>query len=265
MAIRKAKRGQAVARKRHMQLFGSADNNNHNISSHNIGSSSGIGGGGKLADNDNPYSRDGNHVKEAIQLAQSIVRLCSTTFNTTATAAAAADKSTLMIMQQQQEQQQLATALDRLCILLTPDDSDINPSSQRLMNMNPRDYNIATANNGSITGKDFFDDAIERKLQVYDSSMAGMAANAILSQFITVSGGDIGNGGGGNDGGGNESNNLAVALANSLGCILSMQQGTLNNSNNNMSSSNSLQIKSVIVLNQLAATDPPPPQQSASS
>jgi len=174
-----------------MQLFGSADNNNHNISSHNIGSSSGIGGGGKLADNDNPYSRDGNHVKEAIQLAQSIVRLCSTTFNTTATAAAAAaDKSTLMIMQQQQEQQQLATALYRLCILLTPDDSDINPSSQRLMNMNPRDYNIATANNGSITGKDFFDDAIERKLQVYDSSMAGMAANAILSQFITVGGGN---------------------------------------------------------------------------
>ncbi len=217
VSIRKAKRGQAVARKRHIHMqFGSTNN---------MVGSSGIDGGGKMT-NDNPYSRDGNHVKEAIQLAQSIVRLCST-FNT----ATAANNDTTLL-----QHQQLAAALDRLCILLTPDDTDINPSSQ-LKNMSPREYIAA-----NVTGTDFFDQ-MERKSQVYDSSMAGMAANAILSQFI-----------GANDG------NLAVALANSLGCILSH-----NNNNNNTNSSDCLQIKAVIVLNQLAATDPPPPQQFASS
>jgi len=207
-SIRKAKRGQTVARKRHMNMqFGTKD----------INSTSSDGGGGKMVDN-NPYSRDGQHVKEAIQLAQSIVRLCSTTtlnnnVNETAT-----------VMQQQQFQ--LATALDRLCVLLTPDDADINPSSQQLNISHDLNYFAASTNNG-VGGIS------------YDSSMAGMAANSILSQFIT------------------DGNNLAVVLANSLGSILSTQQ----QQSTNVDSINSLQIKAVVVLNQLAATDPPPPQQ----
>jgi len=213
-SIRKAKRGQTVARKRHMNMqFGTKD----------INTTSSDDGGGKMANN--PYSRDGQHVKEAIQLAQSIVRLCSTTtlnnlVNETAT-----------VMQQQF---QLATALDRLCVLLTPDDADINPSSQQLNISHDLNYCFAASTNNGVGGIS------------YDSSMAGMAANAILSQFIT-------DGSGGND------NNLAVMLANSLGSILSTKQQQQNT--NVVDSINSLQIKAVIVLNQLAATDPPPPQQ----
>mmetsp|Transcript_9671 Transcript_9671/g.19506 ORF Transcript_9671/g.19506 Transcript_9671/m.19506 type:complete len:781 (+) Transcript_9671:189-2531(+) len=212
-SIRKAKRGQTVARKRHMNMqFGTKD----------INTTSSDDGGGKMANN--PYSRDGQHVKEAIQLAQSIVRLCSTTtlnnlVNETAT-----------VMQQQF---QLATALDRLCVLLTPDDADINPSSQQLNISHDLNYCFAASTNNGVGGAS------------YDSSMAGMAANAILSQFIT-------DGSGGND------NNLAVVLANSLGSILSTKQ---QQNTNVVDSINSLQIKAVIVLNQLAATDPPPPQQ----
>eukprot|EP00985_Skeletonema_marinoi_P001195 scaffold476_cov77-Skeletonema_marinoi.AAC.10 len=205
-SIRKAKRGQTVARKRHMNMqFGTKD----------INSTSSDGGGGKMVNN--PYSRDGQHVKEAIQLAQSIVRLCSTTtlnnnVNETAT-----------VMQQQF---QLATALDRLCVLLTPDDADINPSSQQLNISHDLNYFAAGTTHG-VGGIS------------YDSSMAGMAANAILSQFIT------------------DGNNLAVVLANSLGSILSTQQQQITS----VDSINSLQVKAVVVLNQLAATDPPPPQQ----
>mmetsp|Transcript_24101 Transcript_24101/g.41027 ORF Transcript_24101/g.41027 Transcript_24101/m.41027 type:complete len:777 (-) Transcript_24101:22-2352(-) len=204
-SIRKAKRGQTVARKRHMNMqFGTKD----------INSTSSDGGGGKMVDN-NPYSRDGQHVKEAIQLAQSIVRLCSTTtLNNNVN-----EIATVM-------QQQLATALDRLCVLLTPDDADINPSSQQLNISHDLNYFAAGTTNG-VGGIS------------YDSSMAGMAANSILSQFIT------------------DGNNLAVVLANSLGSILSTQQ----QQSTNVDSINSLQIKAVVVLNQLAATDPPPPQQ----
>jgi len=210
-SIRKAKRGQTVARKRHMNMqFGTKDIN-----------SNGDDVGGKMANN-NPYSRDGQHVKEAIQLAQSIVRLCSTiTLNNNV-------NETATVMQQQF---QLATALDRLCVLLTPDDADINPSSQQLNISHDLNY-FATSTTNGVGGIS------------YDSSMAGMAANAILSQFIT-------DGSGGND------NNLAVVLANSLGSILSTKQ----QQNTNVDSINSLQIKAVVVLNQLAATDPPPPQQ----
>eukprot|EP00984_Skeletonema_dohrnii_P020465 scaffold9984_cov148-Skeletonema_dohrnii-CCMP3373.AAC.16 len=208
-SIRKAKRGQTVARKRHMHM--QVGTNNINNASSDVGA--------KMVDN--PYSRDGQHVKEAIQLAQSIVRLCSTTLNNNV-------NETITVMQQQF---QLATALDRLCVLLTPDDdADINPSSQQLNISHDLNY-FATSTNNGVGGAS------------YDSSMAGMAANSILSQFITDGSGD--------------DNNLAVMLANSLGRILSTQQ----QQNTNVDSINSLQLKAVVVLNQLAATDPPPPQQ----
>lgn len=228
-SIRKARRGQTVSRKRHVQ-FASHMNN--------------IGGGnrgGQMTTDDNPYSKDAQHIKEAIRLSRSIVRLCSST---------------------QQQQQQLAIALDRLCVLLTPDDEDVNPSSQQMnishdLNNNSHDY--AAERNSAAGGIS------------YDSSMAGMAANAILSQFITLDDCDH------DEGGmmmmdatekkyGDRSNNLAVLLANSLGYIISPTQQQQQQQNTNIDNNNSsLQIKAVIVLNQLAATDPPPPQQLLSS
>eukprot|EP00986_Skeletonema_menzelii_P003173 scaffold943_cov159-Skeletonema_menzelii.AAC.7 len=234
-SIRKAKRGQTVARKRHMQLVGNVINNNNNTNS--AGDDDGIRG--KTTDN-NPYSRNGQHIKDAIHYAQIIVQLCSSS----------PSNNTTTMNQASVIMQQLATSLDRLCELLTPDEADINPSSQQ-QQMN---LSLGLNSDYAATNHNFMYHPPRDTAASYDSSMAGMTANAILSQFIT-------NAGSGQD------TNLAVALADSLGSIiLSSHQSThynnnniVSNSSNDTNNNSSLAIKAVIVLNQLAATDPPPP------
>ena len=199
----------------------------------------GDGSTGEQIDN-NPYSRDAQHIKEAIHFSQSIVRLCSSFQNNTEEHIISVSGRDVVVM----KQEQLGAALDRLGGLLTPDEEDVNPSSQQ-MNINGLSSNNYSAGSVAAGGAS------------YDSSMVGMAANAILSQFMDEEGVVSSSSGGGGGG----ANNLAVLLANSLGHIVSSTQQL---SANHDSSSN-LQIKAAIVLNQLAATDPPPPQQLTES
>jgi hypothetical protein len=233
--IRKAKRGQVVARKRHLYNFASGGGGTvgGGVES-TVGS--GIGGiansssmGAEMSMDINPYSRDAQNVQRAIQLSRNVVRLCLQQWQ---------EKNNNHQQHQQHQQQlqqheaELATTLDQLCILLTPDDNDINPSS-------------------SGTTRQQQQQQQQQQGVSYDSSMAGMAANSILAQFedsvIDYSNNS------------NNSNNLAVLLASSLGYILSSSYNGHSNTNND----NIVQIKAAIVLNQLAATDPPPPPSSA--
>ena len=84
LSIRKAKRNQSVAKKRMMSI------NLVQLQQQQV----------------NPYSKDSNHVKETISIATSIVQICSNT-NTQIEGASS-----------------LSNMLDRLCILITPNDID---------------------------------------------------------------------------------------------------------------------------------------------
>lgn len=234
--IRKAKRGQVVARKRHLYNFASSGG----VGGGTIGSGGVVGGGGISSSNMggvevsmevNPYSRDAQYVQRTIQLSRNVVHLCLQHWQ---------EKSNSHHHQQHQQQQkhnvELATTLDQLCVLLTPDNNDINPSSSGITRHQQKQQQQQGAS--------------------YDSSMAGMAANSILSQFED-SVNDYSNNNSSNSS--NSSNNLAVLLANSLGYILS---SSYNEHNNTTNDDNIVQIKAAIVLNQLAATDPPPPPSS---
>jgi len=159
---------------------------------------------------DNPYSRDSRHVKETIELATSIVRACSNGQ-----------------LNDHLSSSSSASLLERMCVLLTPNDSDDGVVVRK---NNPPPVPIVGAS--------------------YDSSMAGIAANSLLLQFI---GGDSQNNGG------QSTNNLAFLLANALAHILDSNATTSNSTHANDDDTHhrrSVQIKAAIVLNQLAATEP---------
>ena len=148
---------------------------------------------------DNPYSNESQYVSETIEVAKSIVTICSQT------AAPSDDVLTT-----------LNSCLDRLYMLVSPDDDA-----------------DATTKSSGISKQGQPDGAS------YDSSMAGIAANSMLSQFADTSQGQ------------NKTTNLAVLLANTLAQIL------IN------STTRALQMKAALALIQLAAKEPPPPLASA--
>jgi len=164
----------------------------------------------------NPYSADSNHIRETIEVATSIVRVCSQQGGVTS--------------------EPLSSLLEKICLLLTPqEDDDISKGSRGWAS------STMTKHHGTPAGAS------------YDSTMAGMAANSILSNFLL-------------EGNPSQENNLAFLLANALARILgnsATSDVTTPNSMNATSSYQSNQIKAVIALNQLAATEPPPPLASS--
>ena len=142
----------------------------------------------------NPYLRVDEHVKEAVEMAESIVKMCTTQFS---------DSSL----------QTLSALLERFCFLVTPSDGDATTKAGR--------------NTGGAHGAS------------YDSSLAAVAANSILSRFMMDTRQP------------NENTSLAFILANALAQILG--------ASNTASQFQSIQIQAAIVLTQLSAMEPPPP------
>eukprot|EP00578_Thalassiosira_sp_NH16_P014595 CAMPEP_0181121702 /NCGR_PEP_ID=MMETSP1071-20121207/24890_1 /TAXON_ID=35127 /ORGANISM="Thalassiosira sp., Strain NH16" /LENGTH=794 /DNA_ID=CAMNT_0023206561 /DNA_START=119 /DNA_END=2506 /DNA_ORIENTATION=+ len=200
-SLRKAKRGQTVAKKRHIAL--------QNSSSHPLSTTT-------TTCQDNPYGRDARHVEETIELATSIVRVCSEQGSGLSSASMNGDTST----------PPLPSLLERMCVLLTPEDTD---NAQVPPNRHPP----AGAS--------------------YDSSMAGIAANSLLSQFV----------GGSRHAQNNQSirPNLAFLLADALAHILNTTITI--GPTSTASYDESTKIKATIIMNQLAATEPPPPVASS--
>ncbi|KAL3793151.1 hypothetical protein HJC23_005653 [Cyclotella cryptica] len=196
-SIRKAKRGQVLDRKRHMKFVPSSS-----------------------ADAKNPYRRVEEHVKETVEVAESIVQLCrcneSSTWN----------ESTFVA---------LSSSLERLCFLVSPTESDTMGTKIGATSKQPGSMDA-----GGIS---------------YDSSVGGIAGNAILSHFIDrqkvkppsfqqqQSTDQPMN-----------DNNLAFLLADSLALILDTTT-----SGTSSSKLQSLQVHAAIALTQLSATEPAPP------
>lgn len=258
-SIRKTKRFQTVARKRHMTLAlprdGDATTTNttlpsseEDMTNNMVAASASASSASSLPSSmqcrENPYSRDGQHVRETIALVTSIVRrIASSSWEYDDT---------------------LSSQLERLCVLLSP-----------------HDENTVAVGDDSVGG-----DGGSRSATYcsYDSAMAGIAANSILSQFATTietvaamgnspllqnqqqyhsqeqhhPQREV-----------NSNNNLAFMFANSLSQILLPSNedcGTTNNNsiddiihNNNHHYRQGIRIKAAIIVNQLAATEPPPP------
>ncbi|KAL7535088.1 hypothetical protein ACHAXR_006256 [Thalassiosira sp. AJA248-18] len=212
-SLRKAKRCQTVAKKRHMKLPNSSTIMGSDAKTQQ-----------QQQQQENPYSKDSSYIKETIEVAASIVHaVCSQEGVSTLTS--------------------LTSLLERMCILLTPEDNNIIDGSKL-----SGSASASLSNRSPPVGVS------------YDSSMAGVAANSLLSQFV--------------DGQKQQRqqqqqqpsprNNLAFLLAGSLASIL------LDTTNNNHAATSAtttatrtLQIKAAIALNQLAAMEPPPPLESS--
>lgn len=115
----------------------------------------------------------------------------------------------------------LLPLLEQLCILLTP--TDVHMACQKAINQTNRDPPSGAS---------------------YDSSIAAIAANSLLSQVVEVTF--------------SQRKNLAFLLADALAKILCSTANTPD-----ATLYHSTQIKAAIVLNQLAATEPPPPIDSS--
>ena len=250
-SIRKTKRFQTVARKRHMTLFLPRDGDatattttTTTLPSSEEDMTNMVAASAAASRRENPYSRDGQHVRETIALVTSIVRR---------TASSSWDYDDA-----------LSSQLERLCVLLSPHDENTVAVGD--------DFVVGDGGSRSAT------------YCSYDSAMAGIAANSILSQFATTieTAAAMGNSpllqnqqqyhsqeqhhpqrev--------NSNNNLAFMFANSLSQILLPSNedcGTTTNNtiddiihNNNHHYRQGIRIKAAIIVNQLAATEPPPP------
>lgn len=155
---------------------------------------------------DNPYEKDAVYVKDTILVAESIVQICA--------------QGDLMAVQAT-----LPSMLERLCILISPS-NDVDATR-----------NDRTGQSGGIASQE---DA--KAGACYDSTSAGMAANALLTQFVSIN----------QPSQQSTQENLAVLLANALAHIL-------NTMNSTDTSIKAMQMQSAIALTQLAATEPPPP------
>lgn len=166
----------------------------------------------------NPYEMDATHIKETIKTAESIIQLESATVRDDAWFSP------------------LSKSLERLSVLLTPgDEIGVSLTGTKMGD---------TSNRGAPSGVS------------YDSSAAGMAANALLTKFIYNPA---------NNNPQSTKENLAVLLANALARILSPSNNFEENSISNLPTAllHSMKIQAVIAITQLAATEPPPPPLSS--
>ncbi|KAL7486569.1 hypothetical protein ACHAW6_015180 [Cyclotella cf. meneghiniana] len=169
----------------------------------------------------NPYRRVDEHVKETLEVAECIVRFCCCNESSPWSEA-------ILVT--------LSSYLERLCFLISPTDSDTMGTKPGTTSKQ-----ITSIDAGGVS---------------YDSSLAAIAANAILSHFVDTQ----------------KINpqalqqqqrsphqpmhedNLAFILAESLALILNAT--TAENSSAKLQS---IQVHAAIALTQLSATEPPPP------
>jgi len=166
----------------------------------------------------NPYEMDATHIKEAIKMAESIVKLEPATVRDDAWYSS------------------LSTSLERLSVLLTPgDEIGVPLTGTKMGDASSRDAPSGVS---------------------YDSSAAGMAANALLTKFMYNPA---------NNNPQSRKENLAVLLANALARILSPSNIFEESSISNLSTAllHSMKIQAVIAITQLASTEPPPPPLSS--
>lgn len=261
-SLRKAKKFQTVARKRHMTFIPRDDSDTaaSGVGAASAGGSAGAGGTAALPSFDenttmveaaalsssstqrqNPYSQDGQHIRETIDIVTSFVKQTligrGSSYRDSFDPRLDFDGA-------------LSAKLERLCVLISPQHESDSDDDVRSSDVG-----------GNATH--------------YDSTMAGMAANSILSQFINAK-----------MGAGDQSSmlehqqeqqfsqenttgemkNLAFLLAHALSHILHYTTTDKCVMFSNIRHSyQKVRITAAITLNQLAATEPPPPSMATSS
>ncbi|KAL9190691.1 hypothetical protein ACHAXT_000397 [Thalassiosira profunda] len=135
-SLRKAKRGEAIAKKRHMALPDAA--------------------GG--LQRENPYAKDGDHVKETVEAATSVVRACAGG--------------------EGQSVSSLGGTLDRLCILLTPEGANNGGKSDSR-------YDSSRA---AISANSLLTQFVDGEQGQEQSNLAFLLANALASILSTSNG-----------------------------------------------------------------------------
>lgn len=245
-SLRKSKKFQTVARKRHMTFI--PRGNSAAATGGCAASAGGAGGTSALPSSDedmtmtsaaeassaastqrqNPYSQDGHHIRETIDIVTSFVK------QTVIGSGGSSYRDTFD--PRLDFDGALSAQLERLCVLISPQHENDSEDDVRSSDVG-----------GNATH--------------YDSTMAGIAANSILSQFINVNM-DVGGGDQSSmqeqqhsqENTAGEMKNLAFLLAHALSHILHPTTD---------SSYQRVRITAAIILNQLAATEPPPPSMAS--